>query len=363
VTVVKAAVCRAFGAPLVIEDVDLADPGPGEVRVRMAATAICHSDITYAEGGWGGDLPALYGHEGAGVVAAVGPGVTSVAVGDHVVVTLIRSCGHCHGCLIGMPVTCEATFPLDERSPITDAAGTPVVQGMRTGAFAEQVVVDASQVVGVPADLPLDVASLLACGVITGFGAVTNTAQVPPGAHVVVLGCGGVGLNSVQAARLCGARSVIAIDLADSKLSAAREFGATHTIDPRASDAVNAVREITDGRGADYVFVTVGAKAAFDESYRLLAKAGAVVLVGMPATGVTSEIDPGTMAAASQRILGSKMGSARIGIDIPNLVSLYRQGRIKLDELVTGRYPLEDINDAIASVTAGAALRNVIVFP
>lgn len=361
-TTIKAAVCREFGAPLIVEHVELAAPGSGEVQVRMAATAICHSDITYAEGGWGGALPAVYGHEGAGVVAAVGEGVSSVAVGDPVVVTLIRSCGRCHGCLLGMPVTCEATFPLDRHSPLTDAAGVPIAQGMRTAAFAEQVVVDASQVVRVPADLALDVASLLACGVITGFGAVTNTAQVPAGAHVAVFGCGGVGLNSVQGAHVSGARTVIGIDVADSKLDAARRFGATHTINPRATDVVTAVRELTEGRGADFVFVTVGAKAAFDQSYELLAKGGAVVLVGMPATGVTSEIDPGTMAAASQRILGSKMGSARIGIDIPNLVSLYRQGRVKLDELVSGRYPLTDINEAIASVKAGDALRNVVVF-
>ena len=358
----KAAVCREFGAPLVIEELHLADPGPGEVKVRMVATAICHSDITYAEGGWGGQLPAVYGHEGAGIVAEVGPGVHSVKVGDAVVVTLIRSCGHCHGCTMGMPVTCDATFPLDATSPLTDASGASIVHGLRTAAFAEQVVVDESQLVVVPADLGFDVASLLACGVITGFGAVTNTAGVQPGSHVVVFGCGGVGLNSVQGALLSGAQTIVAIDLAESKLQAALEFGATHTLNPVTDDVVARVRELTDGRGADYVFVTVGAKAAFDASYALLAKAGAVVLVGMPANGVMSEIDPGTMAAYSQRILGSKMGGSRISIDIPNLVNLYKQGRLKLDELISGRYALADINEAMESVKRGDALRNVIVF-
>jgi Zn-dependent alcohol dehydrogenase len=358
----KAAVCREFGAPLVIEELHLADPGPGEVKVRMVATAICHSDITYAEGGWGGQLPAVYGHEGAGIVAEVGPGVHSVKVGDAVVVTLIRSCGHCHGCTMGMPVTCDATFPLDATSPLTDASGASIVHGLRTAAFAEQVVVEESQLVVVPADLGLDVASLLACGVITGFGAVTNTAGVQPGSHVVVFGCGGVGLNSVQGALLSGAQTIVAIDLAESKLQAALEFGATHTLNPITDDVVARVRELTDGRGADYVFVTVGAKAAFDASYALLAKAGAVVLVGMPANGVMSEIDPGTMAAYSQRILGSKMGGSRISIDIPNLVNLYKQGRLKLDELISGRYALADINEAMESVKRGDALRNVIVF-
>jgi Zn-dependent alcohol dehydrogenase len=358
----KAAVCREFGAPLVIEELHLADPGPGEVKVRMVATAICHSDITYAEGGWGGQLPAVYGHEGAGVVAEVGPGVHSVKVGDAVVVTLIRSCGHCHGCTMGMPVTCDATFPLDATSPLTDASGASIVHGLRTAAFAEQVVVEESQLVVVPADLGFEVASLLACGVITGFGAVTNTAGVQPGSHVVVFGCGGVGLNSVQGALLSGAQTIVAIDLAESKLQAALEFGATHTLNPVTDDVVARVRELTDGRGADYVFVTVGAKAAFDASYALLAKAGAVVLVGMPANGVMSEIDPGTMAAYSQRILGSKMGGSRISIDIPNLVNLYKQGRLKLDELISGRYALADINEAMESVKRGDALRNVIVF-
>ncbi len=358
----KAAVCREFGAPLVIEELHLADPGPGEVKVRMVATAICHSDITYAEGGWGGQLPAVYGHEGAGIVAEVGPGVHSVKVGDAVVVTLIRSCGHCHGCTMGMPVTCDATFPLDATSPLTDASGASIVHGLRTAAFAEQVVVEESQLVVVPADLGFDVASLLACGVITGFGAVTNTAGVQPGSHVVVFGCGGVGLNSVQGALLSGAQTIVAIDLAESKLQAALEFGATHTLNPVTDDVVARVRELTDGRGADYVFVTVGAKAAFDASYALLAKAGAVVLVGMPANGVMSEIDPGTMAAYSQRILGSKMGGSRISIDIPNLVNLYKQGRLKLDELISGRYALADINEAMESVKRGDALRNVIVF-
>jgi Zn-dependent alcohol dehydrogenase len=346
----------------VIEELHLADPGPGEVKVRMVATAICHSDITYAEGGWGGQLPAVYGHEGAGIVAEVGPGVHSVKVGDAVVVTLIRSCGHCHGCTMGMPVTCDATFPLDATSPLTDASGASIVHGLRTAAFAEQVVVEESQLVVVPADLGLDVASLLACGVITGFGAVTNTAGVQPGSHVVVFGCGGVGLNSVQGALLSGAPTIVAIDLAESKLQAALEFGATHTLNPITDDVVARVRELTDGRGADYVFVTVGATAAFAASYALLAKAGAVVLVGMPANGVMSEIDPGTMAAYSQRILGSKMGGSRISIDIPNLVNLYKQGRLKLDELISGRYALADINEAMESVKRGDALRNVIVF-
>lgn len=358
----RAAVCRAFGAPLAVEEVALAAPRAGEVEVRLAACAICHSDIAYADGAWGGDLPAVYGHEAAGVVERIGPGVARVAPGDHVVVTLIRACGHCRCCAKNLPVACETRFPLDRETPLRAADGAPLVHGLRTGAFAERVVVEASQVVAVPKDMPLDRAALLACGVITGFGAVTNTAAVPPGSDVVVIGTGGVGLNAVQGAAHVGARSVIAVDLSDAKLAAARRFGATETVNPAERDPGAAVRESTAGRGADYVFVTVGAKAAFDQSYGLLAPAGAVVLVGMPASGVLSEFDPGTLAGAGQRILGSKMGSARIDEDIPRLVALYREGRLKLDELITGRYRLADINEAIASAKRGEALRNVIVF-
>lgn len=358
----KAAVCRQFGKPLVIEDVNLADPGPGEVRVKIMATAICHSDILYLDGDWGGDLPAIFGHECAGVVEVVGSGVTNAKVGDHVAVTLIRSCGRCRACSRGNPVSCEATFALDSKTPLTDSSGKPIVQSLSTAGFAEYVVVHESQIVRVPTSVPFASASLLSCGVITGFGAVTNTARVPAGSHVAVIGTGGVGLNAIQGARVSGAQTIIAIDIVDSKLVAAKSFGATHSINSRTESAKDRVREFTGGRGADYVFVTVGVKSAFDQSYGMLAKGGTVVLVGMPASGVMSEIDPGRMAGSSQNILGSKMGSSRIQVDIPNLVALYEQGRVKLDELVTKTYPIEEINEAIAAVKRGDALRNVIVF-
>ena len=210
----KAAVCREFGAPLRIEELSLAATGPGEVRVRIAAVAICHSDISYIDGAWGGSLPAVYGHECAGTVEEVGEGVTTVRPGDTVVVTLIRSCGHCHGCSMGRPVTCSTQFRLDAETPLRDADGKPVAQVMRTGGFAEQVLVHESQCVAIPARVPSASAALLACGVITGFGAVTNTAKVPAGSHVVVIGTGGVGLNSIQGARVAGARTVVAVDIA-----------------------------------------------------------------------------------------------------------------------------------------------------
>jgi S-(hydroxymethyl)glutathione dehydrogenase / alcohol dehydrogenase len=359
---IRAAVCREFGAPLSIEEVELAEPGPGEVRVKIAACAICHSDIFYLDGAWGGDLPAVYGHEAAGIIESVGEGVTRQKVGDPVVATLIRSCGACPACSEGAPVFCEEVFPLDRKSPLSDRAGAPIVHGMRTGAFADHVVVDASQVAAIPKTMPLASAALIACGVLTGMGAVINTAAVRAGSSVVVIGCGGVGLNSVQGARIAGAAPIIAVDVAVAKLEAARAFGATHAINAKTEDVAARIADFTGGRKADYVFVTVGVAGATEQAVSLMKRNGATVLVGMPPSGVTSTIDPGGLAAAGQRILGSKMGSARLPVDVPKIVELYREGRLKLDELISGRYPLERINEAIASSRSGAALRNVIMF-
>ena len=358
----KAAVCREFGKPLVIEDLNLAPPGPGEIRVKLAACAICHSDIHFAEGAWGGDLPAVYGHEAAGVIEETGPDVATLQRGDHVVVTLIRSCGHCHYCARGEPFVCETQTALDETSPLSAADGSPMVHGLRTGAFAEYALVHDSQAVAIPKEVPLDRASLLACGVITGLGAVMNTAGVRPGADVAVIGVGGVGLNSIQGAAIAGARRIIAVDIVPSKLEAAMRFGATHTVDGKDENAAREVRALTERRGADYVFVTVGARPAIEQALRMIGSAGTVVVVGIPEAGLMAEFEPARFATIGQRIIGSKMGSSSIRKDIPFLVSLYQQGRLKLDELITGRYPLDDINEAIASVKSGEALRNVIVF-
>jgi S-(hydroxymethyl)glutathione dehydrogenase/alcohol dehydrogenase len=358
----RAAVCRAFGQPLTIEEITCDPPGPGEIEVKLAACAICHSDILYAEGAWGGELPAVYGHEAAGVISRVGTGVLDLSPGDHVVVTLIRACGHCPSCAAGTPVTCEMRLPLDMKTPLRDRSGQPLVQGLWTAAFAETVVVHASQAVGISKEVPLDSAALIACGVITGFGAVANTARLRPGDTAVVIGAGGVGLNAIQGAALAGAHTIIAIDTIPGKLTAARKFGATHALSASDANLVAEVHSITGGRGADHVFVTVGARAAFVQAFGLAARSGAIVLVGMPASGVTIDIDPGAIASDNQRILGSKMGGSVIHRDIPQLVALYRQGRLKLDELISNRFTLDQINEAIASSKSGAALRNVIVF-
>jgi S-(hydroxymethyl)glutathione dehydrogenase/alcohol dehydrogenase len=358
----KAAVCRAFNEPLVIEELTLEAPQAGELVVDVKACAICHSDITYMDGGWGGALPALYGHEAAGVVSAVGPETPGVQVGDHVVVTLIRACGQCFYCSRGDRVMCETTLPLSTREPIKDATGAAVAQMMNVGSFAEQVLVHHSQIAVMPKDVSFSVASLLGCGVITGVGAAINTTTIKPGESVVVIGTGGVGLNCIQGAALSGANPLIAVDVNDAKLEASKEFGATHGINSKTQDVAAEVKALTNGRMADHVLVSVGVGPAIEQGIGLMGKGAETVIVGMPPSGVTTTFDPSWVAADSQRIVGSKMGSAQTPADIPQLVGLYRGGRLKLDELVTKEYPLEEINEAIAAVKRGEALRNVVVF-
>lgn len=358
----KAAVCYEFGKPLVIEEITLAAPKAGEVRVKIKACAICHSDMLYASGAWGGSVPAIFGHEAAGVVEAIGEGVSRLSIGDHVVVNLVRACGLCFFCSRGEPYLCETKFALDTEDRIHDSSGTKIFQGLRTGAFAEATVVDQSQAVKIPEEIPLDAASLLACGVITGLGAVMNTAKIEANSSVVVVGTGGVGLNSIQGAALAGANPIIAVDLSPDKLAASMDFGATHAVSADAGDVGDAVRYLTDGRGADYVFVAVGAEVAIEQGFGLIRPGGTLVLVGMPAEGTLAQFEPLEFASANRTVLGSKMGSSRPLVDIPRLVEQYEAGHIKLDELITNRYPLEQINEAITSVERGEALRNVIVF-
>ncbi len=356
----RAAVCREFGRPLVIEDLTLGELSPNDVHVDIAACAVCHSDIHYAEGAWGGTLPAVYGHEAAGTVLAVGTDVTSVSVGDRVVVTLIRSCGECTQCLRGNEVFCTAEYAADDASRLADSDGNDVLAAMLCGAFAEEVVVDHSQVVGIPAAMSWEVASTLACGVLTGVGAVTNTSSVDENSTVVVIGAGGVGLNTVQGAVIAGAKAVIAVDLAEEKLDIARTFGATHVATP--DNAASVVAEATGASGAaSHVFVTVGARPAILAGLELLDIGGELIIVGMPALNNEIQIDPVNVASYGQRIIGSKMGTARIRRDIPQLIEWYQQGKLKLDELVSATYRLDEINEAIRAVADGAVIRNVVL--
>jgi NDMA-dependent alcohol dehydrogenase len=359
---VKAAVCYEFGQPLVVEEIEIDPPQAGEVKVRMAATAICHSDVHVIRGEWGGEPPVVAGHEGAGIVEEVGPGVNLVHKGDHVVVSLLRSCGRCEPCTTGAPHLCDGEFALQSESRLRNRQGQSIRQGINTAAFAEYVIVDQSQLVPVPKEMPLDSAALLACGVITGLGAVVNKARVEPGSSVVVIGVGGVGLNSVQGARLAGAHPIIAVDLLDNKLDASFAFGATHTINARNDDVEAAVSEITGGRLADYVFVTVGNVTAAEQAYSLARRGGTVVLVGIPDWTTAMPVPIGSTVVSEKTITGSLMGTTRLSVDVPRLVALYEDKRLKLDELITARYALSQINDAIEATESGAVLRNVILF-
>jgi Zn-dependent alcohol dehydrogenase len=358
---VRAAVCRAFGAPLEIEELVLDGPREGEVRVRLAACAICHSDVSLIDGAWGGELPAVYGHEAAGVVEEVGAGVEGVAPGDSVVVSLLRSCGRCYFCSRGEAHLCEGEFPADRRAVLRTASGEAIGHGLHTAAFAEEVVVDRSQVATIPRSLGFDVGALLGCGVLTGFGAVVDRAQVGEGASVVVVGTGGVGLNSVQGAALSGATPIVAVDVSASKRELAMQFGATHTIDPAGGALREEVLSITGGRGADHVVVTVGRGEAVEQGLGYVRRGGTLVVAGMPPSGEGFRVETVDLAHNDVRILGSKMGSARLDRDVPRLVDLYEQGRLKLDELISRRYPLDRVNEALDDARGGEALRNVLV--
>jgi Zn-dependent alcohol dehydrogenase len=359
----KAAVCYAFDQPLVIDELELDPPQTGEVKVRVVACAICHSDVHQIRGDWSAIVPLVAGHEASGVVEEVGPGVTNVKVGDHVVMSLLRSCGRCYYCSKGDTHLCEGVFALQTETRLHNRRGEPVAQSIKTAAFAEYAVVDQSQLVPIPKDVPLDSASLLACGVITGLGAVVNTAKVHTGESVAVMGIGGVGLNAIQGAYLSGAQPIIALDLLENKLQAARDFGATHTINvAKEADPAGAVQALTGGRGVDYAFVTVGSPVAVAQALTLIRRGGSLVLVGIPDDKATHPLLLAQSVWKEQRILSSSMGSTRLSVQVPQLVELYRQGRLKLDELISRRYPLEEINEAIAAMERGEALRNVIVF-
>ena len=308
-------------------------------------------------GGWGGKPPIVFGHEAAGIVLQSGDNV-SLQPGERVIATLLRSCGHCAFCEDGFPSQCEGAF--DESPHLFDENNAPIAAGLKTGAFAEEIIVDESQVVLAPDSIPFDQASLLACGVLTGWGAVRNTAKVSAGDSVAVVGCGGVGLNCLQAATAAGADPIAAADISESKLSLAREFGATDSLNMQ--NIESELQRITGGRGFDFVFMAAGSAKAAEQSLQLVAKTGALTIVGMPPDGDLAKINATTIANNHQRILGSKMGGAKLQADIPHLLQMHREGKLKLAELIGGRYSPQNINAALQDARKGGALRNVIVF-
>jgi S-(hydroxymethyl)glutathione dehydrogenase / alcohol dehydrogenase len=361
----RAAVMRAFNEPLAVEPITLDDPGPGEVIVRLAATGVCHSDHHIIGGAFKWTLPLVLGHEGAGIVEQIGPGVRGVAVGDHVVLAWIPSCGHCRFCATGRPALCSNRQGVEHPggpSRMHDEAGADVHQFLDTSAFAERVLIREEGVIPIPADMPLQSAALVGCAVLTGVGAVTRTAHVEPGTVVAVFGAGGVGLNVVQGAVLAGAARIIVVDLNASALALARQFGATDVIDasdPATGDAAKAVRKLTGG-GADYAFEVIGLPQTIAQAWDSLAPGGRAVVVGLtkPRDQITLRAD----FLSEKALLGCILGSSVPRVDVPRALDLYRRGRLKLDELLTRRYRLEQINDALADLQSGAGGRGIIVF-
>jgi S-(hydroxymethyl)glutathione dehydrogenase/alcohol dehydrogenase len=362
-----AAVFRAPGEPLAIEEVEVAEPGPGELLVRLHASGVCHSDAHVVLGEWSAPSPLVLGHEGAGVVEAVGEGVTSAAPGDHVVLSWCPSCRRCEWCLSGRPQLCDVAAATAYASVMADGTtrlrqgDSPVFAYLSTGTFGQYSVVPESGAVVIDSSIPLDRAAIVGCAVATGFGAVVNTARVPVGATVAVVGCGGVGLSIVQGARAASAGPIIAVDLREDKLALARRVGATHTVNGADADAVAAVRELTGGRGVDYAFEAIGAPPAIEQAADMLASAGTLVIVGQTPEGARVRLDPFRISDRELRIIGSNYGSCRPAIDFPRILELDRQGIIDLEALITDRIELAAVNDAFSAMREGAGARSVII--
>ena len=358
----RAAVLEEFGQPLVIQDVAIGAPGPNEVLLNTAAVGLCHSDLHYMQGMRKIPLPGVLGHEVAGVVSAVGSGVKDLQPGDHVVGALSVFCGTCMQCLGGRFALCMDT---DVKQPPGKArrlshAGQPVSQVFNLSGFAEQMLVHRNALVRIRKDMPLDRAALLGCAVITGTGAVFRSARVPAGASVAVVGCGGVGLAAVNGASIAGAARIIAIDNVPSKLELARRFGATDTVLASEGDVVAKVVELTQG-GVEFSFECIGIAATVEQCFKMLQPGGTATVVGLFAPGVKAAIE-GSDFFLEKKIHGSALGSARIREDIPRLIELYLQGRLNLDDMVSRRIRLEDINEGFAAMTRGEVARSVIVF-
>jgi S-(hydroxymethyl)glutathione dehydrogenase/alcohol dehydrogenase len=357
----KAAVFHGPHQPLTIEDVEIDKPIGREVLLRTAASGVCHSDLHYVNGDSVFPAPAVLGHEAAGIVEAVGPDVTEFTPGDHVIGCLSQYCGHCEYCLTGRTYLCRARpVRAPDEPPRLTWQGKPINQFHNLSTFAERMLVHEHAVVKIRDDMPLDRAALIGCGVTTGFGAALRTAKVEPGSSVAVFGAGGVGLSAIQGARVAGARMIIAVDVFEHKLATARELGATHVVDASARDPVRAIREMTEG-GVDYAFEAIGLKQTAEQAFESIRAGGACTLIGLSPVGTKLEIDARAIMA-DKKLQGSTMGSNRFKVDMPIYVDLYMQGLLKLDEMVTRRARLEDVNDAFRAMTDGEVVRTVLMF-
>ncbi len=359
----KAAVLRAYNTPLTIEELRLADPGPREVRVRTAATGVCHSDLHCLEGALPVPPPTVLGHEPAGVVEAVGSEVTHVAPGDHVIGCLSAFCGTCSYCLRGQPNLCggEATArPLGSAPRITKGDET-IHQFAHLSAFAEEMLVHENALVKIRPEMPLDRAALIGCGVTTGLGAALNTAKVRPGDTCAVIGCGGVGLAAIQGCRIAGASRIVAIDTVPWKLELAQKLGATDGVNAGDGDAAMKVLELSAG-GVDYSFECIGTKPTAAQAATMIRRGGTCVLVGVVPIGQALEFQGLDLVLQGKTITGSMMGSNRFRVDMPRYVDFYLDGRLKLDEMISARLRLDQVNTAFEKMKAGEVARSVIAF-
>ena len=357
----KAAIFHGPHQPLTIEDVEIDTPMAQEVVVRVVASGVCHSDLHFVDGFYPFPAPAILGHEAAGVVEAVGPMVDEFKRGDHVIACLSVFCGRCEYCLTGRTHLC-ASRPVRPKDapPKLRWQGKPVAQFANLSGYAEKMLVHQNAIVTVRDDMPLDRAALIGCGVTTGVGAALNTARVEPGSMVAVFGCGGVGLATIQGARIGGARMIIAVDVHEHKLTTARELGATHGVDASAHDPVQAIREMTGG-GVDFSFEAIGLKKAAEQCFDCLRPGGTATVIGMIPVGQKIELE-GSVFLREKKIQGSSMGSNRFKVDMPRYIDFYMQGRLKLDEMITRRMKLDEVNEAFRAMKAGEVARSVLMF-
>ena len=358
----KAAVFREVNTPMDIEDIDIDKPGPREVLVRTAAAGVCHSDMHFFNGTYPGQTPCVLGHESAGVVEQVGEAVHYVKPGDHVITCLSVFCGHCEYCLTGHMSLCQEPEVRRGRDddPRLSKGGDALAQFANLGSFAEQMLVHEHSVVKIREDMPLDRAALIGCGVTTGAGAVIHTAAVEPGATVAVIGCGGVGLSCINGAAIAGASRVIAVDRVPSKLELARKFGATDAVNAGEGDPVEQVRELTGG-GVHYSFEAIGLKVTAEQAFRMIRRGGTATVIGMIPPGEMVQLH-GPDFLSEKKIQGSMMGSNRFRVDMPRFVDFYLQGKLHLDDMISGRIPLAEVTDALLALDKGEVARSVIVF-
>jgi len=362
----KAVVARQLGAPVAVEQIEVQSPRHGEVTIRLAACGVCHSDLSATNGTIAYPLPLVLGHEGAGVVTSVGEGVSRYAIGDHVISSFVSICGRCHYCQSGRPHLCvqslQALYTLPDGSVRTfDAAGSPLNAFCGCGVMSEYATLHADNLVKIDRQMPLDRAALIACGVMTGFGAAINTARVEAGSVAVVFGCGGVGLNVIQGCAIAGAAMIVAVDTSVPKLELAERFGATHTFDVTGHDQIGrALYKITSG-GADYAFDCVGLGRISAQAFGVLRRGGTAVTVGIAAVADQIVLNAQHVSLAGKTLTGSYYGSARPQVDFPRLIALYRSGRLKLDELITRTYSIAEAPRAFADLQAGLPGRGVIV--